>query len=78
MDQKRIFSISSEENFEALALEVFHFQFQNNPVYRKFCQLLKVSPKEVTDISKIPFLPIEFFKSKKVVSGNTPVETIFT
>lgn len=78
MDHNRIFSISSEENFEAVALEVFKFQFQNNPVYRKFCQLLKISPEDVTKISNIPFLPIEFFKSKKVVSGNAPVETIFT
>lgn len=78
MDHNRIFSISSEENFEHLALEVFNFQYQHNPVYKKFCQLLKISPEEVNGILQIPFLPIEFFKTKTVISGNAPVETIFT
>lgn len=78
MNHNRIFSIKSEEDFKVVALEVFNFQFQNNPVYRKFCQLLKVSPEGISDILQIPFLPIEFFKSKKVITANTPEETIFS
>lgn len=77
MNHNRIFSISSEEDFRVVALEVFNFQFKNNPVYRKFCQLLKVFPEDVSSLNQIPFLPIEFFKSKKVLSGNAE-ETIFT
>jgi phenylacetate-coenzyme A ligase PaaK-like adenylate-forming protein len=76
--QDAIFSINTESDFESLALEVFQFQFENNPVYRSFCDLLYVHPADVESTSQIPFLPIEFFKSKKVVSTTHNPQIIFT
>jgi len=73
-----IFSISSEDTFNSLALDVFKFQFNNNPVYRSFCDLLYKHPSDVKYIEDIPFLPIQFFKSHKVVSSNNPIEATFS
>jgi phenylacetate-coenzyme A ligase PaaK-like adenylate-forming protein len=75
--QNTIFSIKSESDFESNALEVFQFQFENNPVYRSYCDLLYVHPADVKSISQIPFLPIEFFKTKKVVSSDKKTQIIF-
>ncbi|MGY0425399.1 MAG: acyl transferase, partial [Polaribacter sp.] len=47
-------------------------------VYRYFCDLLYVHPSEITKIEEIPFLPIPFFKSKKVVASSEKIEEIFT
>lgn len=73
-----IFSITGPQDFELRALDIFEFQYGNNGVYRQFCDLLKTTPKEVQTITEIPFLPIEFFKSHKIVSSNKPSEKIFT
>lgn len=73
-----IFNINSNAEFETLALEVFKFQFQNNKVYRSFCDLLYKHPADVKQITDIPFLPIQFFKSRKVVSTSAPIEKTFS
>lgn len=78
MLHNRIFSISSEKEFETLSLEVFRYQYINNTVYRRFCNLLGVSKSSVKKITHIPFLPIEFFKKEKVVTSNTSEQVIFT
>ncbi|MGK0638596.1 acyl transferase [Schleiferia thermophila] len=65
------------DKFTELALEVFKYQYAHNSVYRQYCNLLDVSVSSVTDIDKIPFLPIEFFKQFKVVCDDAPVEAIF-
>ena len=73
-----IFSISSSKQFEKIALKVFRYQYDNNVVYREFCQHLKVEKQDVKSLLQIPFLPIQFFKSHEVVSGENPIQTIFT
>lgn len=78
IDTKHIFNIQSEEDFLKVTLEVFKFQFENNPVYRSFCDLLYKHPSDVKSINDIPFLPIQFFKSHEVVSNSKVIETIFT
>ncbi len=74
----KILNISSPEEFQQKALEVFNFQFDNNPVYRQFCKLLQKDPVEVKNLEDIPFLPIEFFKSHEVLSSKKTAEAIFT
>lgn len=64
-------------DFEAAALSLFHFQYNNNAVYRQWCESISVPPASVNAISKIPFLPISFFKTKKVVSGVFEPSLIF-
>ena len=63
MDPFSIFNISSDAAFEEKALEVFKFQFENNKVYRSFCDLLFKHPSDVHSIKDIPFMPVEFFKN---------------
>ncbi|MGM8362399.1 acyl transferase [Flavobacterium sp. ARAG 55.4] len=73
-----IFTISSQKQFEKIALKVFRFQYENNLVYKEFCDFLKTDVQRVKTIQQIPFLPIQFFKSHQVVSNNNPIQTTFT
>ncbi len=66
--QKDIFSISNENDFNKVCLDVFHFQYQNNIVYRNFVNLLNINLSEIIHYSQIPFLPIEFFKTQTIIS----------
>jgi hypothetical protein len=72
----KIFSVD-EEKFSQLALDIFRFQYDNNAVYNKFCTILKTDPFQINSIEKIPFLPISFFKSHKVVSTHFEPATVF-
>jgi phenylacetate-coenzyme A ligase PaaK-like adenylate-forming protein len=73
-----IFAISGQKQFEKIALKVFRFQYDNNVVYREFCNLLKVGKEHVKSLSQIPFLPIQFFKNRDVVSNTNGAQEIFT
>lgn len=78
INKDAIFKIESEEDFKTKALEIFKFQFENNPVYRSFCDLLYKHPSDVATLEDIPFLPIQFFKSHNVVSDKNAIEKTFT
>lgn len=73
-----IFKIKSHAEFGALALDIFRHQFENNVVYRSFCDLLYKHPADVKNVAEIPFLPIQFFKTHRVLSSNTFIEKTFT
>jgi phenylacetate-coenzyme A ligase PaaK-like adenylate-forming protein len=73
-----IFSISSQKQFEKIALKVFRFQYNNNLVYREFCEFLKTDVHKVKSFAQIPFLPIQFFKSHIVISNENPIQETFT
>ena len=73
-----IFNIKDNAEFEALALDIFRFQFENNGVYRSFCDLLYKHPSDIKSLIEIPFLPIQFFKTHDVLSSLDKVEKIFT
>ena len=77
-DTHRIFNINNADEFDTLALDVFRFQYENNKVYQQFCDHLKKTPQNVSDPLQIPFLPISFFKSYKVLSTQKEARTIFT
>lgn len=70
------FNIASETEFLEAALRAFNYQYQNNHVYKQWVNLLKVNPNKVNTIHKIPFLPIEFFKSQEVVCGKITNSTV--
>ena len=61
----KVFS-ASEVDFYQLVDELYLFQFENNPVYKGFCEA--ISPQRGI-LSGYPFLPISFFKTHKIVSG---------
>ena len=67
----------SEEEFTQTTMECFLYQAEHNPVYKLYLNFLSVEPKKVEAISEIPFLPIEFFKTHRVFSGNTKEQISF-
>jgi hypothetical protein len=72
----KIFKIS-EVAFEKLALEVFYFQYQHNPIYRAYTDMLKIKTSEVRDLAQVPFLPISFFKTHAVKTTEFAPQVIF-
>lgn len=73
-----IFEIRSNAEFESLALKIFKYQYRENLVYHEFCRHLKHSETTVKRVSEIPFLPIAFFKNRKVITGTGTSEITFT
>lgn len=57
-------------DFETIAIEVFRFQYEFNPLYRQYVQLMNIDVQDIHQISQIPFLPIELFKNHQVLTGN--------
>ncbi|WP_133688319.1 acyl transferase [Maribacter spongiicola] len=78
MKHNAIFDIQTEGDFLTQALRIFRFQYDNNIVYHDFCTYLNVQPDDVQTLEQIPFLPIEFFKSKDVLSTTDTPEITFT
>ena len=76
--QNNIFNIQTQEEFKQVALNVFKHQFKNNKVYRSFCDLLYIHPSSINQVEEIPFLPIQFFKSRKILSSLEEVQETFT
>lgn len=71
---EEIFSIKTDEDFNNLALNVFHYQYENNLIYKSYVDLLK-RPLPTT-IDEIPYLPIEFFKSHEIMCGEKPTNCL--
>jgi phenylacetate-coenzyme A ligase PaaK-like adenylate-forming protein len=72
----KIFNVSPRD-FDPLVLELFRFQYANNPVYRAFTDSLHIAPGTVKSIDRIPFLPIRFFKSHSICSTSFEPEIVF-
>jgi Acyl-protein synthetase, LuxE len=72
-----IFSINSAAAFEAAAMEAFRYQYAVNKVYRAYADALHTDTREVQNVAAIPFLPIRFFKTHRVVSGEWDAATVF-
>jgi hypothetical protein len=78
VNKQQVFSINNEQEFNSTALQIFKYQAENCNVYHDFIQGLRIDPAQVQTIRQIPFLPIEFFKSHKVLSSDKPAEVAFT
>lgn len=72
----KVFGIKDGE-FEALALEIFLFQAQHNPVYKAYILALQIDPAAVRSLTDIPFLPIRFFKTHAVRTTEFEPQAIF-
>ena len=59
----------NDSNFEDIALRLFRFQAAQNPVYKLYLEALKLEKDKVIALSQIPFLPISFFKSQVIKTG---------
>lgn len=72
----KIFSLQAP-SFEETALQIFQFQYANNHLYAQYANAVGRHPAKVAALTDIPFLPIGFFKSHKLVSGNFIPEAVF-
>ena len=68
---------TNDIDFKEVAIRVFNFQYKNNDTYRTYCDILKIVPSKIKDIEKIPFLPIQFFKTKEIKTTAFKEEVIF-
>src|SRR5687767_3411397 len=68
VNSQEVLNIRNTKQFQKGAIRIFHLQAEQNTVYKKYIDQLGVHPGEVRRIEQIPFLPIEFFKTQKVVA----------
>lgn len=72
-----IWKISNADEFENICMDVFHFQYTYNAVYRRYCHSLHKNEDSVKTINDIPFLPIHLYKSHDIISSTFEPEIIF-
>ncbi len=73
--KQRLWSLKGGDDFNELALSIFHYQVSESGPYLDFCTSLgRLNPKDVSDI---PFLPISAFKSHQILSGAQNAEIQF-
>jgi hypothetical protein len=64
------------ERFLKLSQNLYQFQAQHNPVYKRWIELSKQTEPLLEQVNQIPFLPISFFKTQDVFIGDKP-STLF-
>ena len=68
----------SDPEFEELALSAFKVQFQQNPVYRRFCEGKNAVPTTVTSWQNVPMVPTTAFRYLDLVTGDhSSVQMVF-
>lgn len=68
----KIFTIQNDLQFNEVALEIFHYQYQHNKLYKSFTDNIYKDIHKIRKVHEIPFLPVEFFKTQQLmVSGRT-------
>ena len=80
--KKQILSLSAGElplsDFDDLALQVFQYQYKYNAFYQQYCSLIGRDALKISQVSDIPFLPIQFFKNQILKTGEWGEKTVFT
>ena len=74
--EDKVFS-TDETNFEELAVELFHFQYQHNPVYNQYVNSLPIVGASIRSLAEIPYLPIQCFKSHTIKTTRFEPEAVF-
>ena len=68
----------SDPEFDDLALSAFKVQFQQNPVYRRFCEGKNAVPTTVTSWQNVPMVPTTAFRYLDLVTGDhSSVQMVF-
>lgn len=78
MFRNDIFTINTSKDFEKVSLSVFRYQANNNLVYKRFLKFLNTNVSSIKKSREIPFLPIKFFKSHKIISSDNSVDRVFS
>jgi hypothetical protein len=74
--EDKIFDLTPD-GFTQHALQLFEYQYKNNNVYHQYVNALGRMPASVKNITDIPFLPVRFFKSHTVKTGDFIPEQVF-
>src|SRR5690606_35652123 len=77
IDANSIFDIKSDEQFNEIALRIFEFQKVNIPIYGDFVKYLDIK-NPIDHYTKIPFLPIEFFKTHQIINSKGAIDIVFS
>jgi len=77
MKRNNFFNIHNINEFNEVALEIFQFQAKSCKIYNQFLSHLKIDINGVKKVEEIPFLPIQFFKSHKILSAKKNAEQVF-
>lgn len=75
--KNKIFEIQNDTEFNEIALEIFRYQYNNNHIYKQFIDINDFKISEINHYKNIPFLPIEFFKTHKILTSNIIPEIFF-
>jgi phenylacetate-coenzyme A ligase PaaK-like adenylate-forming protein len=78
MDTQAIFNIHDDTEFNDCCLTVFHHQVKNCKVYQDYVQYIQIDPLQIHHYTQIPFLPIELFKTQRIISTDLEPQVTFT
>lgn len=70
-------TVKGDEEFGNHAIGIFSHQSRQNPVYAAYLDYLKVDRNAIKSMREVPFLPISFFKSHQIKTGNFEAESVF-
>ena len=76
IDVNNIFSVSADD-FVGSCLRTYRFQYEQNGLYRSWCDRLRRTPTEVRYLEDIPALPVSFFKTDRVMTTEFEPEVFF-
>ncbi len=65
--ENEIFVHKTPEEFNNLCISIFRFQYENNLVYKEYVDKTNSNINDIKNIEDIPFLPIEFFKTHRII-----------
>ncbi len=74
--EDKIFS-TDEAHFEELAVDLFHFQYDHNPVYNQYVNSLPIVGRTIRSLARIPFLPIQCFKTHTIKTTAFEPQAVF-
>lgn len=78
LNPKSVFAIASDELFNETAMAVFHYQYAHCNLYKQYVDAFVNDINKIDAIEQIPFLPIEFFKTHRIVSTAKKEEIVFS
>ena len=64
---ERPFAVRGDQDFNALAMDLFHLHAERNPVYHAYLQALRRDAEAIRTAEDIPFLPIGLFRTHRVL-----------
>ena len=73
-----LFDISDDHQFNVAAIATFRYQYEHTAIYRQYVSYLGIQPEQIDHYTKIPFLPIQFFKTQSIIADDKTPEITFT